>query len=64
MENKPPSFIRRQNKDVLDSDKRTFKFKSKQSLPVIYKTTWRKTILDVRIANAEVYCEDVTTWAR
>ena len=64
IENKSPAHIRKQNKDVVDSGKRTFKLKSKTGLPVINKTTWRKTILDVRAENAEVYCEDVTAWAR
>ena len=64
IENKSPAHIRKQNKDVVDSGKRTFKIKSKTGLPVINKTTWRKTILDVRAENAEVYCEDVTAWAR
>ncbi|MBN2118311.1 MAG: hypothetical protein JW730_17175 [Anaerolineales bacterium] len=64
VEKKPPQFIRKQNKDLVDSGKRTFKFKSKDGVPVIDKTTWAKTILDVRTENAEVYCEDVTAWAR
>ena len=64
VENKPPAFIRKQNKDVVDSGKRKFKIKSRDGLPVINKTTWRKTILDVRVENAEDYCEDVTAWAR
>jgi hypothetical protein len=64
VDKKPPSFIRKQNKDVVDSGKRTFKIKSKTGLPVIDKTTWTKTILDVRMENAEVYCEDITSWAR
>ncbi len=64
VENKSPAFIRKQNKDLVDSGKRTFKFKSKDGKPVIHKTTWRKTILDVRAENAEVYCEDITAWAR
>ena len=64
VENKPPSFIRRQNKDLVDSGKRKFKIKSKTGLPVIDKTTWRKTILNVRAENAEVYCEDIAAWAR
>lgn len=64
VENKPPAFIRRKNKDLVDSGKRTFKIKSKDGKPVISKTTWTKTILDVRTENAEVYCEDVTAWAR
>ncbi|MGB8981426.1 MAG: DUF5946 family protein [Anaerolineales bacterium] len=64
VENKPPAYIRKQNKDVVDSGKRKFKIKSKTGVPVINKTTWNKTILDVRAENAEVYCEDVTAWAR
>ena len=63
IENKPPAFIRKQNKDMVDSGKRKFKIKSRDGLPVINKTTWTKTILDVRAENAEVYCEDVTVWA-
>lgn len=64
VEKKSPSLIRQQAKDRVDSGKRTFKFKSKDGMPVINKTSWRKTILDVRTENAEVYCEDVTAWAR
>ena len=64
VENKPPAFIRKQNKDLVDNGKRKFKIKSKDGLPVINKTAWTKTILDVRMENAEVYCEDITAWAR
>ena len=64
VEKKSPSLIRQQVKDAVDSGKRTFKFKSKDGRPVINKTAWTKTILDVRAENAEVYCEDVTAWAR
>ena len=64
VENKPPAYIRKQNKDVVDSGKRTFKIKSKTGLPVINKITWAKTILDVRTENAEVYCEELAAWAR
>ena len=64
VENKPPAFIRKQNKDLVDSGKRKFKIKSRDGKPVINKTMWTKTILDVRGENAEIYCEDVTAWAR
>ena len=64
VENKPPAFIRKQNKDLVDSGKRTFKIKSRDGKPVINKSSWTKTILDVRTENAEVYCADVTAWAR
>jgi hypothetical protein len=63
IENKSPATIRKQIKDTVDSGKRTFKFKSKTGVPVINKTTWTKTILDVRTGNAEVYCEDINAWA-
>lgn len=64
VENRPPEFVRKQNRDLVDSGKRKFKISSKDGLPVIQKSTWGKTILDVRTENAEVYCEDVSAWAR
>ena len=64
VENKPPQFIRRQNKYLVDSGKRAFKIKSRDGQPVIRKSTWAKTILDVRTENAETYCTNVTAWAR
>ena len=64
VEKKPPAYIRRQNKDLVDSGKRTFKIKSKDRKPVVNKTSWAKTILDVQKENAETYCEDVSAWAR
>jgi hypothetical protein len=64
IENKSPAFIRKQNKDLVDSGKRKFKIKSRDGLPVISTTMRTKTILDVRMENAELYCDDVTAWAR
>ena len=64
VENKPPAYIRQQNKDIVDSGKRKFKIKSRDGKPVINKTAWRKTILDIRAENASVYREDITAWAR
>jgi hypothetical protein len=64
VENKPPAFIRRQTRDSVDSGKRKFKIASKDVSPVIQKSTWTKTILDVRTEKAEVYCADVSAWAR
>jgi hypothetical protein len=63
VENKPPQLVRKQIKDSVDSGKRTFKFKSKTGVPVIDKSTWTKTIVEVRAENAEVYREDISTWA-
>lgn len=64
VEKKPPAFIRKQNKGLVDSGKRAFKIKSRDGAPIINKVTWTKTILDIRVENAEVYCADVTAWAR
>ena len=64
VEKKTPATIRKQIKDTVDSGKRTFKIKSKTGVPVIDKTVWQKTILDVRVENAEVYREDIAAWAR
>ena len=64
VEKKSPETIRKQIKDHVDSGKRTFKFKSKTGVPVINKSTWAKTILDVRAENAKLYCEDINAWAR
>ena len=64
IENKSPEFIRKQNKDKVDSGKRDFKIKSKTGQRIVVKSTWKKTICDVRADNAEVYCADVVEWAR
>lgn len=64
IENKPPALIRQQNKALVDSGKRKFKITPKERATKIHKTTWAKTIMDVRAENADVYCADVTAWAK
>jgi hypothetical protein len=64
IEQKSPALIRQQKRDVVDSGKRRFKIKSRTGQPVITKTTWTKTICDVRAENAKIYCADVAEWAR
>jgi hypothetical protein len=64
VENKPPQFIRRQNRDLIDSGKRAFKIKSRDGQRVIHRSAWTKTILDVRTEDVETYCADVSVWAR
>jgi len=64
VEGKSPSVIRQQVKDSVDSGKRAFKFKSKDGKPVIHKSAWTRTILDVRTDDPEMYCADVAAWAR
>ena len=63
MENKNPAFIRSRSSDFINSSKRKFKITSKNGMPVINKTAWQKTILDVHADDAGIYCKDVTTWA-
>jgi hypothetical protein len=60
---KPPSEIRRRNKDNVDSGRRKWRISSKDGLAKINRTEWTKTILDVRLTDAETYREDVTEWA-
>ncbi len=64
VDNKPPAFIRKQNRDLVDSGKRTFKIKSRDGQRIIQKSTWTKTILDVRAEDTVKYCADVTAWTR
>lgn len=64
VENKPPARIREERKDSVDRGKRQFKIKSKTGARVIEKSTWTKTICDVRAENAEIYCADIAEWAK
>jgi hypothetical protein len=64
VENKLPAFIRKQNRDLVDSGKRSFKIKSKTGQRIISKSEWIKTICAVRADDAEVCCADVTEWAK
>ncbi len=63
IEKKPPELVRRQNRDAVDDGRRTFKITSKDGRPKISLRKWSKTILDVRLEDAEAYCRDVTAWA-
>jgi hypothetical protein len=64
VENKPPAWIRKQNKDLVDSGRRGFKITARDGRSVIGRTQWTKTILDVRMQDADSYCQDITAWAR
>ncbi len=64
VENKPPSFIRQQNRDVVDSGQRGFKITSRSGERVIAKSDWTRTICDVRTETAELYCAEIEAWAR
>ena len=52
------------DKNNVDSGRRNWKITSKEGAAKINKIEWTKTILDVRLENAENYCVDVTTWAK
>lgn len=60
---KSPETIREERRDQVDSGKRTFKIKSRTGQPVIPRTSWSKTVLDLRLDNPVNYCEDVIAWA-
>lgn len=64
VENKSPPLVRQQKRNGVDSGKRQFKIKSRTGQRIIEKSEWTKTILDVRAENAEIYCTDVTEWAK
>ena len=63
VDNKPPEQVRKERKALVDSGKRTFKIKSRTGQPVIPRTQWSKTILDVHMENADAYRKDITAWA-
>ena len=63
-ENKTPAEIRKRDAPNVDSGKRDFKIKSRDGQPVIDKTTWAKTILDVRLDDPETYRTDIHAWAQ
>ena len=64
IENKSPVEIRKQNKNNVDSGRRKWKITSNNGISKTSRTAWTKTILNVRLENAEVYCADVTAWAK
>ena len=60
---KSPEEIRSERRDLVDSGKRTFKIRSRTGLPVIPRTEWSRTVMDVRLDIPVEYCEDVLAWA-
>jgi hypothetical protein len=61
--NLPPAKMRGLRRNAMDSGKRVFKIASHSGEPVIPKTGWTKTVMDVNPASAESYCRDVRSWA-
>src|SRR5512141_611791 len=64
VEQKAPQLIRKQNRAKLDGGRRDFKIASRDGLPKIDRRNWSKTVLDVRLGDAEEYCGDVEAWAK
>lgn len=64
VENKPPAEVRKQYGARVDGKNRDWKITSRDDKPVIVQVVWTKTILDVRKQSADLYCLDITTWAR
>ena len=62
--NKPPAFVRRQNRDAVDCGKRDFNINSSTGKPLFQKSGWARTIMDVDTDDAEKYCRDVKLWAQ
>jgi hypothetical protein len=63
VEKASPAVVRERIKNTVDSSKRSFKISSRTGEPVIPKTAWSKTVLDVNVETAEAYCRDVRFWA-
>jgi hypothetical protein len=61
---KSPADVIKEMKRFVDSGKRNFNISSRNSKPVIDKSTWSKTISDVDAENPGAYCRDITAWAR
>jgi hypothetical protein len=58
-----PAGVRRQNRQRLDSRRRTWSVTRGEKFSIAGES-WSRTIADVRLDNAEVYQTDVTLWAR
>jgi hypothetical protein len=64
VEKKPPSLVRQQNREIVDSGKRKFSIDSRTGKPLFDKSTWSMTIMDIDACDAETYREEVTAWAK
>lgn len=59
-----PAQVRQQNRMLVDSGHRRWKFKGGQPFTGIDPSAWSLTIVDVRFTDAQTYCEDVARWAK
>jgi hypothetical protein len=58
-----PAEARRQNRQQVDSGKRTWKVTGGEKLPEVDQIDWTRTVADVRLDTVEHYQEDITAWA-
>jgi hypothetical protein len=59
-----PAEARRQNRQQVDSGKRTWKVTGGEKLPQVDAITWSRTVADVRLETVEQYHANITAWAR
>lgn len=58
-----PAMARRQGRVSADSGRRTWSFTKGAKLPGVEQLLWSRTIADVRLETAALYCADVRRWA-
>jgi hypothetical protein len=59
-----PEMARRDNRSNFNSNNREFRIKRGEKLIGVDDIKWSFTVADVRLDTAEVYCHDVTNWAK
>ncbi len=59
-----PAMARRQNLLALDGEYRNFSITRGPKLPGVEEIMWDRTIADVRLTSADLYCADVLNWAK
>jgi hypothetical protein len=59
-----PDMARRRNRIKFDSRHRTWSLTKGPKLPGVENIAWTRTIADVRLTTAEIYCSDVRDWAK
>lgn len=58
-----PSDARKQNRERVDSGNRKWSFTKGEKLAQVDNIRWTRTIADVRLDTAEIYCAGVKLWA-
>jgi len=58
-----PQSLRKQNRWKLDSGHRQWKIIGGAKITEVKQIVWTKTIADMRLDSADIYCEDAKRWA-